>query len=175
MYILHLTDIQFSIILPYVTTNCFNYYYCLSWLLMITLERLFPYTKWQRFFREGFFYDFFSILLQSYLLGLIIFAFQLHKTHTDLYNYSLVGNWPVWVQVRFFVVTTIFIFIGSIDGCTIMQHYGTARSAPPPRTVDWLSGSCPHSLEILINQTVEFAPIILLGAAPGKLQFIKEW
>ena len=32
--------------------------------------------------------------------------------------------------------------------------------------VDWLSGSRSHVLEILINQTIEFAPIVLLGAAP---------
>jgi sterol desaturase/sphingolipid hydroxylase (fatty acid hydroxylase superfamily) len=32
--------------------------------------------------------------------------------------------------------------------------------------VDWLSGVRSHSLEILINQTVEFLPIVLLGAAP---------
>jgi sterol desaturase/sphingolipid hydroxylase (fatty acid hydroxylase superfamily) len=33
-----------------------------------------------------------------------------------------------------------------------------------PKKVDWLSGSRSHALEILINQTVEFAPIVLLGA-----------
>jgi hypothetical protein len=32
--------------------------------------------------------------------------------------------------------------------------------------VDWLSGARSHALEILINQTIEFAPIVLLGAAP---------
>jgi hypothetical protein len=32
--------------------------------------------------------------------------------------------------------------------------------------VDWLSGSRSHSLEILINQTIEYAPIVLLGAHP---------
>ena len=30
--------------------------------------------------------------------------------------------------------------------------------------VDWLSGSRSHSLEILINQTVEFLPIVLLAS-----------
>ena len=32
--------------------------------------------------------------------------------------------------------------------------------------VDWLSGARSHALEILINQTIELAPIVLLGAAP---------
>jgi sterol desaturase/sphingolipid hydroxylase (fatty acid hydroxylase superfamily) len=34
------------------------------------------------------------------------------------------------------------------------------------KDVDWLSGSRSHTLEILINQTIEYAPIVLLGAAP---------
>jgi sterol desaturase/sphingolipid hydroxylase (fatty acid hydroxylase superfamily) len=32
--------------------------------------------------------------------------------------------------------------------------------------VDWLAGSRSHALEIMINQTIEFTPIVLLGAAP---------
>lgn len=32
--------------------------------------------------------------------------------------------------------------------------------------VDWLSGTRSHALEITINQTIEFLPIVLLGAAP---------
>ena len=34
------------------------------------------------------------------------------------------------------------------------------------KDVDWLSGSRSHALEILINQTIEYAPIVLLGAHP---------
>ena len=34
------------------------------------------------------------------------------------------------------------------------------------KEVDWLAGSRSHSLEIIVNQTIEFAPIILLGANP---------
>jgi sterol desaturase/sphingolipid hydroxylase (fatty acid hydroxylase superfamily) len=33
--------------------------------------------------------------------------------------------------------------------------------------VDWLAGSRSHAVEILINQTIEFAPIVLLGASPA--------
>ncbi len=32
------------------------------------------------------------------------------------------------------------------------------------KKVDWLSGSRSHAFEILINQTVEFMPIVLLGS-----------
>ncbi|MBK8549777.1 MAG: sterol desaturase family protein [Ignavibacteria bacterium] len=137
--------------------------------LMIALEKFFPYTKGQKIFREGFFNDIvlYSIF-QSYLLGLIIFGFLNYiKFNTDLYQYSLIGNWPVWTQVLFFLITHDFY----IYWFHRLQHknkilWRTHEAHHSPKTVDWLSGARSHSLEILINQTVEFAPIILLGAAP---------
>lgn len=136
---------------------------------MVILEKLFPYTKGQKVFREGFFNDvvMYSVV-QSYLLGLIIFGFlNWVKYNTDLYQYSLIGNWPVWLQVLFFIVTHDFY----IYWFHRLQHknkilWRTHEAHHSPKTVDWLSGARSHSFEILINQTVEFAPIILLGAAP---------
>lgn len=137
--------------------------------LMIILERLFPYTKGQKIFREGFFNDMILYtIVQSYVLGLIIFGFlNWVRTNTNLYDYSLVGDWPVWMQVAFFVITHDFY----IYWFHRWQHnnkylWRTHEAHHSPRSVDWLSGSRSHSVEILINQTVEFAPIILLGAAP---------
>lgn len=137
--------------------------------LMIALEKLFPYTKGQKILREGFFNDIvlYSIV-QSYLLGLIIFGLlNWIKFNTNLYEYSLIGNWPVWTQVLFFIVTHDFY----IYWFHRLQHknkilWRTHEAHHSPKTVDWLSGARSHSLEIMINQTVEFAPIILLGAAP---------
>ncbi len=137
--------------------------------IMILLERSFPYTKGQKLFREGFFNDFVMYsIVQSYLLGLIIFGFLNYlKFHTNLYNYSVVGNWSVWLQVIFFVLTHDFY----IYWFHRWQHnnsvlWRTHEAHHSPKTVDFLSGARSHSFEILINQTVEFAPIILLGAAP---------
>ncbi len=137
--------------------------------LMMTLEKLFPYTKGQRIFREGFFNDIILYsIVQSYVLGLIIFGFlNWIKFNTNLYQYSMIGSWPVWTQVLFFVVTHDFY----IYWFHRLQHknkilWRTHEAHHSPKTVDWLSGARSHSLEILINQTVEFAPIILLGAAP---------
>lgn len=136
---------------------------------MIMLEKLFPYTKGQRIFREGFFNDVIMYsIVQSYLLGLIIFGFlNWIKFNTNLYQYSLIDRWPVWIQVMFFVVTHDFY----IYWFHRLQHknrilWRTHEAHHSPKTVDWLSGARSHSCEILINQTVEFAPIILLGAAP---------
>jgi sterol desaturase/sphingolipid hydroxylase (fatty acid hydroxylase superfamily) len=136
---------------------------------MIVLEKLFPYTKGQKIFREGFFNDIIMYsIVQSYLLGLLIFGLlNWIKFNTDLYEYSLIGGWPVWVQVVFFLVTHDFY----IYWFHRLQHknkvlWRTHEAHHSPKTVDWLSGARSHSLEILINQTIEFAPIILLGAAP---------
>ncbi len=137
--------------------------------IMVLLEKFFPYTKGQKIFREGFFNDIVMYsIVQSYLLGLIIFGIlNWVKFNTDLYQYSLVGSWPVWVQVLFFLVTHDFY----IYWFHRWQHHNrflwrTHEAHHSPKTVDWLSGARSHSLEILINQSVEFAPIILLGAAP---------
>lgn len=137
--------------------------------LMIVLEKYYPYTKGQKIFREGFFNDIVMYsVFQSYVLGLIIFGFlNWIKFNTDLYQYSLIGSWPVWVQVLFFLVTHDFY----IYWFHRWQHHNkilwrTHEAHHSPKTIDWLSGARSHSLEILINQTIEFAPIILLGAAP---------
>jgi len=137
--------------------------------MMVVFEKLYPYTKGQKIFREGFFNDIILYsIVQSYLLGLIIFGFlNWIKDNTDLYKYSLIGDWPVWLQVMFFVITHDFY----IYWFHRWQHnnkflWRTHEAHHSPKTVDWLSGARSHSLEILINQSVEFAPIILLGAAP---------
>lgn len=141
----------------------------ISALLMILLEKFFPYTKGQKIFREGFFNDIVMYsIVQSYVLGLVIFGLlDWIKFNTDLYRFSLIGNWPVWIQVLFFVITHDFY----IYWFHRLQHnnkilWRTHEAHHSPKTVDWLSGARSHSLEILINQSVEFAPIILLGAAP---------
>lgn len=137
--------------------------------LMVVLEKFFPYTKGQKIFREGFFNDIIMYsIVQSYLLGLIIFGFlNWIKFNTNLYQYSLIGSWPVWIQVLLFVVSHDFY----IYWFHRWQHnnkilWRTHEAHHSPKSVDWLSGARSHSLEILINQTIEFAPIILLGAAP---------
>src|SRR5262249_37285492 len=35
--------------------------------------------------------------------------------------------------------------------------------------VDWIAGARSHALEILVNQTIEYAPLALLGAHPDVL------
>lgn len=137
--------------------------------ILVILEKLFPYNKGQKFFREGFFNDFILYnFIQSFVLGIIISNIILWiDSSTSLSKYKLISSWPVWMQVVFFVITHDFY----IYWFHRWQHnnkylWRIHEAHHSTLQVDWLSGVRSHSLEILINQTIEFMPIILLGAAP---------
>ena len=137
--------------------------------LIVLLERRFPYAPEQRFLREGFWNDLLLYsIVQSYVLGLLIsVALAAVDNATGLSRARIVSDWPVWTQVLLFVVThDLYIY-----GFHRWQHrnkrlWRLHEAHHSTRDVDWLSGSRSHALEIVINQSVEFAPIVLLGAAP---------
>lgn len=136
---------------------------------LIALERRFPYDPGQRLFRRGWFNDLvLYTLVQSYLLGLVIDAFiRFADGRTGLSRLHLVSAWPLPVQMAFFFVVHdlyIYWFHRLQHRSAILWRIHEAHHST--EDVDWLSGSRSHALEILINQTVEFAPIVLLGAAP---------
>ncbi len=138
-------------------------------LVLITLERVFPYERGQGLFRDGFWNDLgmYSIV-QSFILGYVIAGITaLIDSQTGLSRLGILSSWPIWAQVLLsLLVHDLYIywfhrwqhrnrFLWRIHEA----HHSTLD-------VDWLSGSRSHSLEILINQTIEFAPLVLLGAAP---------
>jgi sterol desaturase/sphingolipid hydroxylase (fatty acid hydroxylase superfamily) len=138
--------------------------------LFVLLERVFPYNKGQKVLREGFFDDLaLYTIAQSYILGIVIFTYIVNSvdTMTGLSRLHLVGGWPLWLQLVFFTVThDLYIY-----WMHRWQHnnrflWRIHEAHHTPRKVDWLSGSRSHAFEILINQTVEFMPIVLLGAHP---------
>jgi sterol desaturase/sphingolipid hydroxylase (fatty acid hydroxylase superfamily) len=138
--------------------------------IVITLERIIPYRKGLPFFREGFWTDLvLYTFVQSYALKIIIFDYIIQPLdqHFGFSKLHFVTGWPVWVQVLFFVVTHDFY----IYWFHRFQHsspffWRTHEAHHSGKQVDWLAGSRSHAVEILINQTIEFAPIILLGADP---------
>jgi sterol desaturase/sphingolipid hydroxylase (fatty acid hydroxylase superfamily) len=145
-----------------------------SWTI-IALERLFPYDKGQKLFRTGFLADFFLYtLLQSYLLNYLIgVGRQPHgiirwfDETTGLSHLQIFRDWPLWAQLVFFLVTHdlyIYWFHRWQHKNPVLWRLHEAHHAP--KDVDWLSGSRSHPLEILINQTIEYAPIFLLGSHP---------
>ena len=138
-------------------------------LILIALERRRPYTPGQRLLRDGIWGDFIGYtVVQSYILGLVIARLTAWLDGaTGLSRLHLVSGWPVVAQVAFFVVTHdlyIYVFHRLQHASPFLWRIHEAHHATAD--VDWLSGSRSHALEILINQTIEFAPIVLLCAAP---------
>lgn len=136
--------------------------------LFIILERLFPYTKGQEILREGFFDDLaLYTIAQSYILSIIIFSFIINSidVSSGLSRLKLFANVPIWLQLIFFTIThDIYIYFMHRWQHSNKWLWRIHEVHHSPKKVDWLSGSRSHALEILINQTVEFAPIVLLGA-----------
>lgn len=143
--------------------------------ILIGLERLYPYSKGQRFFREGFFNDFvLYTLAQSYILGL---AFSLLvdfvDQHTGLQRLQLLSDVPVWALVLISLFAHdfyIYWFHRWMHNNIWLWRLHEAHHST--KEIDWLSGSRSHALEILINQTVEFGWLALLGA-PAEALVIK--
>jgi sterol desaturase/sphingolipid hydroxylase (fatty acid hydroxylase superfamily) len=137
--------------------------------LFIALERLFPYDRGQRVFRQGFWLDLVLYgLFQSWLLGIVIGAVIAKLDAWAGYGrLHLVSSWPVALQVAFFFVTHdfyIYCFHRLQHRSPVLWRIHEAHHSV--KDVDWLAGTRSHALEILINQTIEFAPIVLLGGAP---------
>jgi sterol desaturase/sphingolipid hydroxylase (fatty acid hydroxylase superfamily) len=138
-------------------------------LLLWGLERLRPYERGP-FLREGLVTDLFLYTFaQSYVCALAIGALiRGLDGATGLSRLGLVGGWPVWGQVAFFVVTHdlyIYCFHRWQHSSPLLWRLHEAHHSS--RRVDWVAGLRSHAIEILINQTVEFAPMVLLGAAPA--------
>jgi sterol desaturase/sphingolipid hydroxylase (fatty acid hydroxylase superfamily) len=141
-----------------------------SAVLFMILERIFPYNKGQKPIREGFFDDLaLYTIAQSYILSIIIFSYVIYfiDSTTGISRLRLFADVPIWIQLAFFTITHDFY----IYWMHRWQHknkwlWRIHEAHHSPKEVDWLSGSRSHALEILINQTVEFTPIILLGSPP---------
>jgi sterol desaturase/sphingolipid hydroxylase (fatty acid hydroxylase superfamily) len=136
----------------------------------IVLERRRPYAPAQALFRPGFVTDlFWYTLVQSQVLGLLIGgALAWLNERAGGAHATPVGAWPFAVQLGFFVLThDLYIY-----GFHRLQHrvpllWRTHEAHHSSEQVDWLAGSRSHPLEILVNQSIEFAPMVLLGASPG--------
>jgi len=139
-------------------------------ILFIILERVYPYNKGQKFLREEFFNDFaLYTIAQSYILGIIIFTFIIKSIdeYTGLSRIHLFSSVPIWLQLVFFTLThDCYIYFMHRWMHRNKYLWKLHEAHHSPKQVDWLSGSRSHAFEILINQTIEFLPIVLLGSPP---------
>ena len=133
---------------------------------MIVLERLFPYTKNVKLFRRGFWLDLvWYTIIQSKVLGVLIFTYILLglKNYLGLQDFGPMSGMNFWLCLFIFFVTHDFY----IYWFHRFQHnnkylWRTHEAHHSVREVDFLAGSRSHFSEILINQTIEFAPIFFL-------------
>jgi len=134
----------------------------------VILERLFPYTKNQKIFREGFFDDFaMYTIAQNYILSIVIFGgiIKFIDSSTGLSRLQLFTNIHIWIQLIIFTLShDLYIYWMHRWMHNNKWLWRLHEAHHSPKKVDWLSGSRSHPLEIILNQTIEFAPIILLGA-----------
>src|SRR5262245_20855712 len=148
---------------------CSAFFILLGATIIIILERTIPYDRGQPFFRSGFWNDLlFYTIIQSYILGILIQTIIVWIDHgTGLTRLNLVSHCPIWMQFIFFLITHdlyIYCFHRLQHRYEFLWRIHEAHHST--QHVDWLAGMRSHSLEILINQSIEFAPIVLLGAAP---------
>ncbi|NTW48245.1 MAG: sterol desaturase family protein [Chlorobiales bacterium] len=138
-------------------------------LVYMVLERIFPYDRRQKVLRNGYFNDLVMYtLVQSYVLGIAIgWLIEWMDNQSGLSRLHLVSDWPVWGQLLFFTITHDLYIYGMHRWMHENKYLWRIHEAHHSVTdVDWLAGSRSHALEIMLNQTIEFAPIVLLGAAP---------
>lgn len=136
-------------------------------LILILLERRYPYNQGQPLFRKGFASDLtLYALVQSYVLGILIFGLiEWIDHHSSIGRISAVRSLPLSIQVvGFFLVHDLYIywFHRWQHSNPLLWRFHEAHHSTTE--VDWLSGSRSHSLEIMMNQTVEFLPIVLLAS-----------
>ena len=136
---------------------------------IILLERFIPYNKGQKVFREGFFNDFvLYTVVQSYVAGICIYYIIQWLQNLGLEFYvHFDSKFSLWQQfVFFFILHDFYIYWFHRFQHKIPLLWRIHEAHHSSIEVDWLSGSRSHFFEILINQTVEFAPMFLLGASP---------
>lgn len=137
---------------------------------IVWLERRYPHDRHQPFLRDGFWTDLAGYtLVQSCAMALVIGALiERLDAVTGWSRLGLVSGWPVWAQVAFFVVThDLYIYWFHRLQHRSPRLWRLHEAHHSNAAVDWLAASRSHALEILINQTIEFAPMVLLGAAPA--------
>lgn len=139
-------------------------------IIIVVWERVAPYRKGLPLFREGFWVDLvWYTIIQSFILKIVIFDFIIVplQHRFDWSGIVHIGRWPVVLQVMFFVVThDLYIYLFHRFQHSNKYFWRIHEAHHSGKEVDFLAGSRSHVLEIIINQTIEFAPIILLGASP---------
>lgn len=142
----------------------------LSSIIIIYLERKFPFKAGIPFLRKGLFTDLiWYTLIQSFFLKIVIFDYIIIPIKTHYWNPSFIsiGHWPIILQLLFFLIThDLYIYWFHRWQHANKILWRTHEAHHSNEDVDWIAGARSHVLEIIINQSIEFLPIFLLNASP---------
>jgi sterol desaturase/sphingolipid hydroxylase (fatty acid hydroxylase superfamily) len=143
----------------------------LCWVIfIIAWERISPYRKGLPFFRDGFWVDLvWYTIIQSYFLQILIFKYIIPviQNYIHWHGFAFFKSWSITEQVLFFLVThDLYIYLFHRLQHASKLLWRTHEAHHSGKEIDFLAGSRSHIAEIVINQTIEFAPIVILGAHP---------
>jgi sterol desaturase/sphingolipid hydroxylase (fatty acid hydroxylase superfamily) len=134
-------------------------------LMMVALERRFPYRAGQRLFRKAIWTDFawYNITF-ALLMGWVVHTavIPLLDNHTSLRSWGTLTNLPIWGQVLISLFSHdlfIYIFHRTMHRSKYLWRIHEAHHSPVE--VDWAGGNRSHVIESIITGTAEFAPIAL--------------
>lgn len=142
----------------------------LSSLIIIYLERKFPFKTGIPFLRKGIWTDLvWYTFIQSFFLKIVIFDYIILPIKNHYWNpeHFSVNNWPIIFQLLFFLIThDLYIYWFHRWQHANKILWRTHEAHHSNENVDWIAGARSHALEIIINQSIEFLPIFLLNASP---------
>lgn len=137
--------------------------------VLIALERMFPYNEGQPLFRKGLFDDVFWYTgVQSYVLAIVITGIITYTDQATAWrSEALLSDWPWYAQlILFFLIHDFYIYWFHRLQHNVGFLWRIHEAHHSNQQVDWIAGSRSHALEILVNQTIEFAPMYLCGVSP---------
>ena len=135
--------------------------------ILIVLEHIYPYHTGQKLFRAGFYLDMvWYAILQSYVLSLVIYGvIGLVRPYVDPQSLGVFRSMPLWAQLGIAIlVHDFYIYWFHRLQHTVPALWRIHEAHHSSHDVDWLSGSRSHPTEILVNQTVEFLPLVLFAS-----------
>lgn len=148
-----------------------NYYQWLAalGLLFIALERIWPRIVTQSVFRTGWLSDLAYIVFNSKYLGMLLgYVTVLWLPALDpTLNRRWIAEWPWWLQFGALLVSADFVkwcIHNMLHRVPLLWEFHKVHHSIVE--MDWIGDWRFHWAEILVYNTLLYAPVTLLGARP---------
>lgn len=141
----------------------------LASIVFIFFERLKPYNPVLKIFRSGYLTDMIWYnLFQNFSLTILIsYLIEAIDNSFNISQYRLNWDWPIWLKVSLFLVAhNLYIYFFHKWQHKIKYLWRVQEAHHSPCEVARFSIVRSYAFESITNQTIEFLPIIILGARP---------